>query len=143
MEEGIHCMVPMLVIPFLGDQYANGNRMEKLNVALQLELTEMTEETLRNAINASLNPELKKNIQKLRELVYDEPMPSLEKAVWWIEYVARNGAKHLQFNGKNVPIHERYCLDIVALAICLIYISWKALQKCFRCILKRNKSKKE
>lgn len=144
MEETIHCKVPVLVIPFLGDQYANANRLEKLKVGLQIDLLEMEEETLREKIIEATKPEYKRNIQKLHELVYDQPMTSLEKATFWIEYVARhNGAKHLEFKAKNVPFHQKYCLDFIAIFVILSYVSWKILVKLFRRFSLRNKSKIE
>lgn len=134
MEEGINSAMPMLIIPFLGDQYANANRLEKLKVGNQLDLLEMTEESLRDTILETLKPEYKKNMIKLRDLVYDQPITSLDKAIFWTEYVIRhNGTKHLEFAGRNVPYHEQYCLDFVAIFIAAfaltIYISKKIYRK--------------
>jgi len=145
MEETIHCKVPVLVVPFLGDQYANANRLEKLKVGLQIDLLKMDEKNLREKIIEATKPEYKKNMQKLHELVYDQPMTSLEKATFWIEYVARRGAKHLEFKAKNVPFHQKYCLDFIAifalLSIATLYVSWKILVKLFKSFSLRNKSK--
>lgn len=146
MEETIHCKVPVLVIPFLGDQYANANRLEKLKVGVQLDLLEMTEENLREKILEATKPEYKRNMQKLHDLVYDQPMTSLEKATFWVEYVARHkGAKHLEFKAKNVPFHQKYCLDFIAIFLILliasIYVSWKILVKLFKLFSIRSKSK--
>lgn len=145
MEEAIHCKVPVLVIPFLGDQYANANRLEKLKVGLQIDLLEMNEENLREKIVEATKPEYKRSMQKLHDLVYDQPISSLEKAMFWIEYVIRNGAKHLEFKGKNVPIHQAYCLDYIALfvmlSICTLYCLWKTIATVQKFL--RNKSKKE
>lgn len=142
MEEGIHCMVPMLVIPFLGDQYANANRLEKLNVGNQLELLEMTEESLRDAILETLKPEYKKNMKKLRDLVYDQPMASLDKAIYWTEYVIRHkGAKHLEFAGRSVPYYEQYCLDILAIFIVCSLLTFYFVRKILRKLFKITKSK--
>jgi glucuronosyltransferase len=144
MEEGIHCGVPMLVIPFLGDQYANGNRLEKLKVGNQLELLEMTEDSLREAILETLKPDYKRNMKQLRDLVYDEPMTSLDRAIFWTEYVIRHkGARHMEFAGRSVPYYEQYCLDIVAVFICCalltIFIGKKILRKLFKSTTTKGK----
>lgn len=148
MEEAIHCKVPVLVIPFLGDQDANANRLEKLKVGVQLDLLEMNEENLREKILETLKPEYKRNMIKLRDLVYDEPISSLEKAMFWIEYLIRHkGAKHLEFKAKRVPFYRTYCLDFIAifmlLSVCSIYVSWKILAKLFKSFSFRNKNKIE
>lgn len=148
MEEAIHCKVPVIVIPFLGDQYANANRLEKLKVGVQLDLLEMNEENLREKIMEAVKPEYKKNMQKLRDLVYDQPITAIEKAMFWMEHVIRHkGAKHLEFKAKTVPIHQTFCLDFIGifllLSICTIYISWKILVKIIKSVSSRNKSKIE
>lgn len=148
MEETIHCKVPVLVIPFLGDQDANANRLERLKVGVQLDLLEMNEKNLREKILEATKPEYKINMQKLHDLVYDQPITSLEKAMFWIEYVARHkGAKHLEFKAKTVPFYQTYCLDFISifviLSICTIYISWKISTKLYRSFSLRNKGKVE
>lgn len=135
MEEGIHCAVPMLLIPFLGDQYANANRLEQRKVGVQIDLLEMTEESLKNLILKVLQPEYKANVIKLRNLVYDQPMTSLDKAIFWTEYIIRHkGAKHLEFPGRNVPYYQQYCLDLIGTFLILfsffVYI-FKVLAKTF------------
>jgi glucuronosyltransferase len=144
MEETIHCKVPVLVIPFLGDQYANANRLEKLKVGQQLDLLEMSEESLREKIIETVKPEYKANMKKLYDLVYDQPISSLEKATFWIEYLVRHkGAKHLEFKAKSVPLHQKYCLDFLAIFLVAMYVAWKILSKLYSSLASRNKSKIE
>lgn len=136
MEEAIHCKVPVLIIPFLGDQDANANRLEALKVGLQLDLLEMNETNLKEKIIELMKPEYKINMNKLHELVYDQPITSLSKALYWIEYVIRHkGAKHLEFKGKHVPLYQAYCLDFIVILILFIaisyYISKKILKKIY------------
>lgn len=141
MEEGIHCAVPMIVIPFLGDQYANANRLEKLKVGNQLELLDMTEESLRSTILETLKPEYKKNMKKLRDLVYDQPMKSLDKAIFWTEYVIRHkGVAHLEFAGRHVPYYEQYCLDILAIFIVCSLLTFYIGRKIFRKLFEITRS---
>lgn len=148
MEEAIHCKVPVLVIPFLGDQNANANRLEERKVGLQIDLLEMNEQNLREKIVELLKPEYKKNMQNLHDLVYDQPISSIEKAMFWIEHVIRHkGAKHLEFRAKKVPFHQAYCLDFIAifvtLSICTFYVVWKTFSKLYKRVSLRNKSKSE
>jgi glucuronosyltransferase len=143
MEEAIDRTVPMIVIPFLGDQIANANRMVRKGIGFQLELNTMTESKLLEAINEMLKPKYKQNIVKLRELVYDQPMTSRERAVWWTEYVIRHrGAKHLEYPGRQVPFYQKYWLDFIGLALLVIVAAvvaaCKALKKLFSPKFKRE-----
>ena len=121
MEETIDRAVPTIVIPFLGDQPANAKRMEQRKIGKHLDMKTVTTEKLTSTILEMLKPKYKENIQKLRDLVYDQPMAPREKAIWWIEYVIRHkGAKHLYYHGKDVPFYEKYFLDFAAIGISVL-----------------------
>lgn len=122
--------------------------MEKLKVGVQLDLLKMNEENLKERILEATKPEYKRSMKKLHDLVYDEPISSLEKAMFWIEYCIRHkGAKHLEFKAKNVPIHQKFCLDFIAIFLILstltLYVSWKLLVKLVKSFSSQNKSKIE
>ncbi|KAL7047612.1 hypothetical protein ACKWTF_003053 [Chironomus riparius] len=139
MEETIDRAVPTIVIPFLGDQDTNAKRMEKRRIGMHLELHTLTEEKLKTAIHEMLKPEYKENIQKLRDLIYDEPMTTREKAVWWTEYVIRHkGAKHFYYHGKEVPFYEKYFLDFAAIGLIMTVI----LIKCCLFVFSKFKTTK-
>ncbi|KAG4079652.1 hypothetical protein HA402_010432 [Bradysia odoriphaga] len=142
MEEAIDRTVPMIVIPFLGDQDANAKRMVQKGIGFHLELNTLTESKLLGAITEMLKPIYKQNVQTLKELVNDQPMTSREKAVWWTEYVIRHkGARHLEYPGRAVPFYQKYCLDFISIALCcagLIFaVVFALFRKCFR--LKKSK----
>lgn len=123
MEEAIDRSVPLIVIPFLGDQDANANRIVRREIGLHLELHSLTEAKLLAAINEMMKPKYKINIKKLRELVYDEPMTSRERAVWWTEFVIRNkGAKHLEYPGRLMPFYQKYWLDFIGIALLTVAV---------------------
>jgi len=146
MEETIDRAVPTIVIPFLGDQDSNARRMEQRKIGKHLELHTLTEEKLKAAIHEMLKPKYKENIQKLRDLIYDEPMTTREKAVWWTEYVIRHkGAKHFRYHGKEVPFYEKYFLDFAAIGLITAIVLIKLILSVTSKILssKNNKNKSE
>lgn len=144
MEEAIDRTVPLIVIPFLGDQDANAQRMKKLKIGFYLELNTLSDENLRHAINEVANGDFEANIVKLRELVYDQPMTSRERAVWWIEYVIRHkGTKHIEYIGKHIPFYQQYMLDFIGIFLAIAYVAFKTLSLLKRLIFEKKKSKKE
>ena len=142
MEEAIDGTIPMIVIPFLGDQDGNAKRMVQKGIGHHLELHTLTKGKLIGAITEMLKPIYKENIRKLRELVNDQPMTSREKAVWWTEYVIRHkGAKHLEYPGRAVPFYQKFCLDFIfiGLGVVGLILSFTYLV-CHRCLrLKKSK----
>lgn len=130
MEEAIERGVPLIVIPFFGDQNVNAIRMKQKKIGYPLEFHDLTEEKLREAILEMLNPKYKENILKLRELIHDEPMTSRQKAAWWTEYVIRHkGTKHLDYPVKDVPFYEKYFIDFIAFAVIIFLITFRILVK--------------
>jgi glucuronosyltransferase len=144
MEEAIDRTIPMIVVPFLGDQDANAIRMASKGIGYHLELHSLTELKLIGAINEMLKPKYKANIRELRELVNDQPMTSREKAVWWTEYVIRRkGAKHLEYSGRLVPFYQKYWLDFIGIGFAIVYATLKALGKFISIFITNKKLKRE
>jgi glucuronosyltransferase len=113
----------MIAIPFLADQGANAEKIVRMKIGSHIELFSLTEEKLRNMILEVLKPEYKKNVEKLRDLIQDEPMTPREKAVWWVEYVIRhNGTKHLDYIGRHVPFYQKYFLDFIGIAFVILIL---------------------
>jgi glucuronosyltransferase len=142
MEEAIDRMVPMMVIPFIGEQEANAMRVVDRKVGLKLELHTTTEHILENSIKELLKPEYAQNIKYLREIIYDEPMSSRERAVWWTEYIIRHkGAKHLEYEGRNVPFYQRYWLDFMGIVLMIFFTFMYVTYKFYKFInLKKTKT---
>jgi glucuronosyltransferase len=144
MEEAIDRTVPMIVIPFGGDQGANAKRMVRKGTGYHLDLHDLTESKLLDAINEMLKPKYKQNIIKLRELVYDQPMTSRERAVWWTEYVIRHrGAKHLEYPGRLVPFYQKYWLDFISIFLLGLTVAISLSVAVLRKISRVPKAKKE
>lgn len=118
IEEAIDRTIPMLVIPFLIDQNLNAKKIVEKGIGCQMELHSLSEDKLSETINEMLSPRYKQNIEKLKDLIFDQPMTSREKAVWWTEYVIRhNGADHLKYPGRFVPFYQKYCLDFIGIGV--------------------------
>jgi glucuronosyltransferase len=123
MEEAIDRTVPMIVIPFLFDQITNAKIVDQKEIGKYLDLSSITEKLLKESISSVISGKYKQNIVKLRELVYDQPMTSRERAVWWTEYVIRHkGAKHLEYPGRLVPFYEKYGIDLLLILIFFLIV---------------------
>lgn len=144
MEEAIDRGVPLIVIPFYGDQYSNAQRIVKLKIGFHVDLHSMTEESLRHAIGEVVNGDYKNNILKLRTLVYDQPMKPVKRAVWWVEYVIRNkGTEHLEYAGKDFPLYQQYMLDFIGIFLVSGFLIFAILFLVFKLAFKGKKSKTE
>ncbi|KAK9885607.1 hypothetical protein WA026_012369 [Henosepilachna vigintioctopunctata] len=119
IDEAIFKKVPMLLIPIFGDQYFNAHNMVRKGAALSLDYHKLTKETFKTAILELMsNPKYQNRIDDLSEIASDQIVPALDKAVWWIEYVLRhNGAEHLRYAERSVPLYQFYMFDVLAVLI--------------------------
>ncbi|XP_017775569.1 PREDICTED: UDP-glucuronosyltransferase 2B33-like [Nicrophorus vespilloides] len=145
LEESLYNYVPVLGLPFFGDQSSNAFKLESNGLGLSLDYKELTVDKFTFSINELINnPKYKNRVKEISNLLKDEPMSSLEKAVWWTEYVLRNkGAQHLKGPAVDIPTYQYYYLDIIAFfafILCiLISVIYLSVKKCLKCTTRKIK----
>jgi glucuronosyltransferase len=146
MEESIDRGVPLIVIPFAADQHANALRIQKLGIGVPLEITTITKEKLKAAIEEVMTGNYVENVKKLREVVHDTPMKPVDKAAWWVEYVIRHGGTlHLDYPGRHVPFWKYMMLDLIGIVVLGFHIAIKILKfaMCWLTSGKKDKPKEK
>ncbi|XP_050356505.1 UDP-glucosyltransferase 2-like isoform X3 [Nymphalis io] len=116
-DEALTAGVPLIGVPMLGDQWFNAELYVKHNIGIKLSIETLTEETLKKAIETIIsNNSFRQNVVKLRNIMRDQPLSPLERAVWWTEHVLRhNGAAHLRSPAAHMHWTEYYAMDLVIL----------------------------
>ncbi|CAH0715022.1 unnamed protein product, partial [Brenthis ino] len=120
-DEAITAGVPLIGIPIIFDQFFNTNKYVELKIGQELDVELLNEENLSNAINEVINDKTyKNNVIKLRSQLNDTPLTSLDRAVFWTEYVLKHGADHLKTPSANMHWFIYYEMDV---ALCTILLS--------------------
>ncbi|CAG9827271.1 unnamed protein product [Diabrotica balteata] len=129
--------VPVLGIPFLLDQNANIHLLVEKKVALKVDYVTMTSEVLLDKINQLLNnPVYAENAKIISKVINDQPQKPLERAVFWVEYVARhNGTHSFDPASKYLPFYVTSCLDIYLFMLVVSVIVFYLLKKCFNFVI--------
>lgn len=144
IEEAIDREVPLIVIPFIFDQKVNAKNVEKKKIGVLLDFNDLSVENLKNSLEEVLRLKYKENIQKIKKLIYDQPMTSRKKAVWWVEYVMRNkNADELKYPGRNMKFYETCGLDIVITFLIGILIIFKIFVRIKKLYFNFRKNKKD
>uniref|UniRef100_U5EZ23 Putative glucosyl/glucuronosyl transferase n=1 Tax=Corethrella appendiculata TaxID=1370023 RepID=U5EZ23_9DIPT len=119
--------VPIVGIPLMGDQVFNLEVTKNAGWSKNLDLSDLTEEKFTEAINDVLNnPKYRETVQKISEIYRDRPVPPMELAVFWIEYIIRHkGAPHMRYQGVELNILQSNSIDVVAFFIVLLYLVMK------------------
>ncbi|XP_026735894.1 uncharacterized protein LOC113499578 [Trichoplusia ni] len=120
-DEAVVAGVPMIGFPMLGDQWFNVEKYKYHNIGIGLDIETVTEQILENAIKTVIEDEsFRRNIQRLRTIMQENPQPPLERAIWWTEYVLRHGgAKHLRSPAANISWWEYQELELSVLTLLL------------------------
>lgn len=114
-QEALYRGVPMLFIPFYGDQHRNALRAERDGYALTIPFNQLSTSILKEKLNELLtDTKYKERVKQVSIIFRDNPIPVMDEAMYWIEYVIRNqGAKHLKSAGIHLPWYKHALLDII------------------------------
>ncbi|KAF5287370.1 hypothetical protein FQA39_LY15973 [Lamprigera yunnana] len=108
IDDAINARVPMLIMPFNGDQEYNAKTIASKRLGLMVDPKSLRRTHLKKKIFEVINnPMYKNRMIKFADIVEDQPIASIEKAIWWIEYVIRHkGAKHLKSPILDIPTYR-------------------------------------
>ncbi|RZF43050.1 hypothetical protein LSTR_LSTR001228 [Laodelphax striatellus] len=115
-EEAVYNSLPLIGVPFFGDQFVNVERAKQSGFAIPLYQDNITEQSVTWALKEVLeNPSYKEAAKRHSAIFRDNPIRPPEKAAYWIEYVLRHkGAPHLRSEGRNLPYYQYLLLDVFA-----------------------------
>ncbi|KAG7256225.1 hypothetical protein CRUP_035853 [Coryphaenoides rupestris] len=133
LYEAIYHGVPVLGLPLLFDQFDNLIRLKRRGAARVAEAASLTAEDFLEALRDTLeNPSYRDNMRRLSRLHRDKPLPPLDTAVFWIEYVIRNkGAGHLRSVGSGLPWYSYHSVDVALFLLALGAASlWALISVC-------------
>ncbi|XP_059622866.1 UDP-glucosyltransferase 2-like, partial [Phlebotomus argentipes] len=130
MNEAKYHGVPIVGIPFYDDQSFNAMTAEDEGWAVILDHRKFSEDSFVQAINEVLgDPKYQNAARRASNLFRDRPMTALQTAIYWTEYVIRHrGASHLKSKAADLLWFQKTSLDVVAVYILLIWISWKIVK---------------
>lgn len=143
--ESIYHGVPIIGIPLLFDQFENVLRLEVRGAAKVVDAVQITSQSFLEAVQEVLhNPSYRSNMKRLSVLHRDTPVPPLETALFWIEYVMRHkGASHLRTESFKMPWYSYYSVDVFCFLVAVLLMLTAFTVGLIRCLCLRMCSKRK
>lgn len=92
IEDAIHHRVPVLGVSYSTSLEHYLRQISKYEAGIISLIDFETQTTITDKLQDAFQMEIyQSNIDKLNRLLADQPLDSLERAAWWIEYVIRHG----------------------------------------------------
>ncbi|KAK9870196.1 hypothetical protein WA026_006280 [Henosepilachna vigintioctopunctata] len=136
--ESVYHGVPMVGIPFYGDQRMNIQVAKSAGYAVGLDYEHLTEDLFRSKINEILeNPRYGENAKKRSALIKGQLIKPMDNAAFWIEHIIKYGSgSHLRNDGMDLSWYQLYMVDIYlfyTVFLCLIsFITYKTMKVSYR-----------
>ncbi|KAG7201169.1 hypothetical protein KM043_003960 [Ampulex compressa] len=110
LQEAVHHSVPVVAIPFFGDQLFNARKILDAGIGLTLNVDTMTEESIVRTLTEILeNRTYFHNIKAMSEIVKDELIKPMDRAVWNVEHVLKfPKSRHLRYHGRDISSIDYY-----------------------------------
>ncbi|XP_044733444.1 uncharacterized protein LOC123296047, partial [Chrysoperla carnea] len=142
--EAFYNGVPIVSVPFFGDQFHNAKALESHGTAAILNTWNLKKDSISKALNFILQSRVLEKAKRQARLFRDRPMSPMDTAIWWIEYVARNGGAHETRPAVvNMPFYQSALLDVglflVTLLLTIVYINYRLLKLILNKLLNKNK----
>lgn len=145
VQEALHRAVPMLFIPFLSDQQQISAHMQTAGCGLVLQFDDVTKQTLSASISQIIgDPTFKNQIFAASSIYKDKPIPPMDEAMFWVEYVARhrqNGVKHLKSPSMNMSTCKYFMIDVFAFYVTIFVVSFLSWVMIIKLCLRRYRNK--
>ncbi|KAK9877423.1 hypothetical protein WA026_018536 [Henosepilachna vigintioctopunctata] len=131
ITEAVFHGVPMLGIPFFGDQKANVLSSAETGYTYPLNYEDITQESFDTALKEILwNKKYSDSMKLYSSLLKNQPVKPLDNAIWWVEHIMEHkGGKHLRNVAADLFWFELYMIDIILFYLALFLLS------CFSCFL--------
>uniref|UniRef100_A0A8B9HGV8 UDP-glucuronosyltransferase n=1 Tax=Astyanax mexicanus TaxID=7994 RepID=A0A8B9HGV8_ASTMX len=123
--ESIYHGIPIVGLPLVFDQHDNLSRMKYRGVATVLDVATIEKNVFLEALQHVINePSYKINMLKLSKLERDKPIPPLDSAIFWIEFVMRHkGAGHLRTKSYKMSWYAYHSIDVIAFLLLVVLLT--------------------
>nr|ADP95149.1 UGT38A1 [Zygaena filipendulae] len=128
--ETVYHGVPVVCLPFYGDQHRNCDRGVKMGYGLLVELEKIDTDLHKSMERVLSDPSFRSNIKSLSERFRDRQNPVLDTAVYWVEYCARHrGMPFMSSPKRRLYWFQYYFIDVIVFTLTTLWLAVKICAK--------------
>ncbi|CAH1389492.1 unnamed protein product [Nezara viridula] len=136
LVEAVHFGVPVIGIPFFGDQGKNFLFVEEAGIGKMLRLKEINYDNVSRMVKEVLsNKTYKEKMTRRSEIFRDRAVEPIDEAVFWIEHVIKY-PNVLQPKSTSLSFIQLHLIDvmlfIISVFLAVVIIAWKSIRILFR-----------
>ncbi|XP_049937986.1 UDP-glucosyltransferase 2-like [Schistocerca serialis cubense] len=117
--------IPLVGIPFFSDQEHNCGKIVSAGIGVRLRHRHITKEAVLRAVRTVLEDRTySENMKQYSKLFREHWETSLDKAVWWLEYMIRHkGAPHLRSAALDLHWWQLLLLDVIGFILLVAVVA--------------------
>lgn len=122
--EAVNYGIPILIIPFVSDQFRNAKITESKGYGKSIDFKDVTKESFHALVNEMITDKKYSNRAKEISAIFkDNLVHPMDEFHWWIEYVIKTGgANHLKSHAVDMSPFSYLLLDVFLMNVIVIMI---------------------
>ncbi|XP_014275916.1 UDP-glucosyltransferase 2 [Halyomorpha halys] len=147
LVEAVNFGVPVIGIPFFGDQGKNFRFVEEVGIGKMLRLADINYDNVSRMVKEVLsNRTYKEKMIKRSKIFRDRPVKPLDEAVFWIEHVIKY-PEVLKPKALSLSYIQLHLIDVtlfvIGVFLAVMFIMWKSITIFVRILKRKSTPKKE
>ena len=127
VQDAICYKTPLLGIPMSNDQITNLHDAQQRGIAHVIPWKYLSKDEFSQAIKTVLDEsssKYQKAIDRLHELVMDQPMHPVDRAVWWMEYILRHPDPEDAIRNPVLELYwwQYFMFDVLLLSLLVLFV---------------------
>ncbi|XP_030843451.1 UDP-glucuronosyltransferase 2B33-like [Strongylocentrotus purpuratus] len=145
--EAVYHGVPVVVVPFIADQFDTAVKVTSHGMGLQLDKHTLSADYIHKHVAQVLGDEkYSLAAKRLSTILRSRPMEPVDRAAFWIEHVIKHGGDYMRSPGKDLSFIQYNLIDVftflIGIGALLLFAFYKIMRCCISCCWRKKNSQK-